>query len=134
MFVLSLWITADVYEYNALGFTGHTGRRFRKFERYPSPRLCSSATPTRTESSSFINTSDINSLDEMTVKELKEVLMENGLNERGLSSKLTRKQDVLDYLNANLPSSKSQGTSTTVNLGDDTLNTFPKELESRGIF
>ena len=38
----------------------------------------------------------------MTVKELKNVLTESGLNERGLLSKLKKKQDLVDFLSENL--------------------------------
>ena len=42
-------------------------------------------------------------LEQMTIKELRQLLKDENLQERGLLSRLKRKQDLVDYLSANLP-------------------------------
>lgn len=42
-------------------------------------------------------------LEQLTVKELRQLLKDNELMERGLSTKLKRKQDLIDYLHQHLP-------------------------------
>ena len=48
-------------------------------------------------------------LEQMTVKELRQLLKEANLQERGLLSRLKRKQDLVDYLSEHLPQDQVNG-------------------------
>ena len=63
-----------------------------------------------TTSSDFTTTE---ALEKMTVKELKVLLKEANLQERGLLSKLKRKQDLVHYLEKHLPLPSTTTTTTT---------------------
>lgn len=69
-----------------------------------SPNLQAHQTRTLSEDIAVFST-PVQDFESMTVKELKQVLLEADLNEPGLSSKLKRKQDFIDYLQENLRSS-----------------------------
>lgn len=52
-------------------------------------------------STSLTSSSSLKSLESMTVPELRQLLKERNFNERGLLSRLKRKQDLIDFLNEN---------------------------------
>jgi hypothetical protein len=54
-------------------------------------------------------------LEQMTVKELRQLLKDAHLQERGLLSRLKRKQDLVDYLSENLPQSNGVNGDTDTN-------------------
>lgn len=54
----------------------------------------------------------------MTVKELRQLLKDSDLQERGLLSRLKRKQDLIDYLSHHLPQQDDQDEDSKIN-GDD---------------
>jgi superfamily II DNA/RNA helicase len=66
-------------------------------------RLASTATTASSSSTSTSTSTIIDNLENLTVKELKQLLEEHELNERGLLSKLKRKQDLVTYLQDHLP-------------------------------
>jgi len=47
-------------------------------------------------------------LEQMTIKELRQLLKDANLQERGLLSRLKRKQDLVDYLSANMPQEETE--------------------------
>mmetsp|Transcript_16464 Transcript_16464/g.23902 ORF Transcript_16464/g.23902 Transcript_16464/m.23902 type:complete len:641 (-) Transcript_16464:34-1956(-) len=52
----------------------------------------------------YQSTSQTLELDTMTIKELRELIKKRNLNQRGLMTKLKRKQDIVEYIRANLAS------------------------------
>lgn len=76
---------------------------------------------TRPSTRLFVSTSP-SSLDKMTVKELKQLLKDANLQERGLMTRLKRKQDLVEYLLEHLPSNEQ---SDAVNGATADITTAP---------
>lgn len=64
-------------------------------------------------------TSSSSALERMTVKELRQLLKDANLQERGLLSRLKRKQDLVDYLSEHLPKQEQDAASDNRINGDD---------------
>jgi len=69
---------------------------------------------------------DVNGLENLTVKELKQLLKENKLDqERGILTRLKRKQDLVDYLRANLSSGEEDDVDWDEDEDDEQNNEDP---------